>query len=60
MEEEEKFKDFKCPICGGTEYDLELKEPVRFGGRNAVAYYNCEGCSAMFKDPKKFSQAKKE
>jgi len=54
----EKSKDFKCPICHCTEYEYKLQGPVRFGGSSAVDYYYCKGCSVVFTDLKKFSQAK--
>jgi len=55
----EKSKEFKCPICGCTEYEYKLHRPVRFGGGNVVDYYFCKGCSVVFKDLEKFSQVKR-
>ena len=59
--EVEKGPDFKCPICGGTEYKTYRSaiEPARYGGPpNAVKIdgYSCAGCKVEFKDPVEFSQ----
>jgi hypothetical protein len=59
--EAEKGPDFKCPICGGTEYKTYRSaiEPVRYGGPPLpfkIDGYSCAGCKVEFKDPVKFSQ----
>ncbi len=56
-------KDFKCRVCGCTKYSTKTisngNGVVGFGGRAIVEYYYCNNCSAIFKDPKKFSLSKK-
>jgi len=51
--------DFECRLCGQNEYQPYEKwnRVVGPAGRTDVLYYFCGGCSAMFKDPKKFTAA---
>lgn len=50
---------FRCPICGGTKYELKSKGPVRLRARGSddIDHYVCKGCSVMFHDPRAFSHA---
>jgi len=49
---EQKKEDFVCPICGSKKYS----EKIQY---NYVKCYICDGCSVIFSDPEKFSNADK-
>lgn len=55
---EEKV-DFRCRICGCTTYSEARKGNgvIGPGYQSWVLYYVCGGCSAVFKNPAKFSVA---
>jgi hypothetical protein len=47
---------FLCPFCGCKKYREKMQEPIILGGRNAVDYYYCSGCTAVFTNPVEFSK----
>jgi hypothetical protein len=50
--------DFTCYICGCHTY-TELKQSNGImgpGGRVKIISYECNKCSILFKDPKKFNE----
>jgi len=51
-------KKFKCRVCGHHEYHEHKRTNGVFGpgGHEWREYCVCLGCSAMFKDPEKFSK----
>lgn len=50
ISKKELDKEFKCRVCGHSEYELSLY----------VGAYVCLGCSVLFKDPAKFTQKPNE
>ncbi len=58
---EQKKEDFICPICGSKDYSEKTENNGIYGsgGRHWVAYCICNGCSVVFSDPEKFSNADK-
>ena len=49
-----------CPICCSEEYEeVRTHCTGEFGGYDVgTGYYECKGCSVLFKDVKKFYQPK--
>ncbi len=57
MESPEKKNEFKCRLCGHTEYKriTESNGIMGPGGRSWTLYIFCKNCFAMFKDLEKSS-----
>lgn len=59
-------KNFVCRVCGSKRYKalhkMHESVPGLIGPGNRISYsvvgYECEGCSASFADPRKFSKEK--
>ena len=50
-------KEFKCRLCGHTEYN-EIRRHNRIlgaGHHSWIIYYSCKGCSVIFMGPELFS-----
>jgi len=64
VEEGVVVENFCCPICDSAEYEAVRKMtqscPGLIGPGNKISYhitgYKCNGCSAKFADPAKFSK----
>lgn len=49
-------ENFICSICGSVRYDACYNFSASTIGANVgPSYYECRGCSVMFKDPDKFT-----
>lgn len=49
-------ENFICPICGNEHYDVCYSFNASImGAKVSPSYYECRGCSVMFKDPDKFT-----
>lgn len=61
MNEKEMSKGFCCPVCGGKNYDAvyDNNEGLGPGFHSCIKYYICSGCTVQFRDPEKFTGAKK-
>lgn len=60
MERNEKDeKSFVCRVCGHKKYEEKFAEPIVCGGGNVVEYCFCSNCTALFVNPKSFSNWKK-
>lgn len=60
--DKEKNVDFKCRICGCSEYKENIVNSTRVLGSPGKylerLYCYCENCSVIFRDPEKFSVKK--
>jgi hypothetical protein len=46
---------FQCPLCQSAFFSIvEVKRPN--GARYRTEFYECAGCTVMFRDPEKFTQ----
>jgi hypothetical protein len=61
-EQATKYENFLCPICGSKDFQQETKSNGIYGpgGRTWRDHCVCSGCSVVFKNPEKFTKAKKE
>jgi hypothetical protein len=49
-------KHARCPICLTTEYVVVVvRKPT--GGHYTTEFYQCSGCTVMFRDPYEFVRA---
>jgi hypothetical protein len=48
---------FKCPLCGSAKY-VEVRVQRPSGHWYTTAFYQCFGCSTMFRDPVLFTKCK--
>lgn len=53
--------DFCCPICHNKHYNSVMEHNDVFGpgAQSWVTHYECFGCSVLFNNPEKFTNAKK-
>lgn len=48
---------FRCPLCGSDKY-VEVRVQRPSGHWYTTAFYQCFGCSVMFRDPVLFARCK--
>jgi len=55
-------KEFMCPLCGCKEYTEHKgnNKVMGPGGYSWVKFYECNGCSVLFRDIDKFSNIQKK
>jgi predicted RNA-binding Zn-ribbon protein involved in translation (DUF1610 family) len=49
-----RFESFECPVCGDRRY-AEVRVQRLSGNWYTTPFYECFGCSVMFRDPVSFS-----
>jgi len=55
MRSEPRQPPFCCPVCGCVKY-VRVKERRRNGDWYRTEFWQCFGCSVMFRDPEKFTR----
>ena len=45
--------NFECPVCGSGNYQPVIVARPN-GGTYRTEFYECAGCTTMFRDPKRF------